>query len=155
MVAKTCKNPYPARIFARYKSIKKRAEAQGEKPFVFARKNKPKNSIIYNAFFRCKIRAKKPCFFTSKKHRKNAQKKSAFLRNKTVRDRTLFFVQKSVQKNVQKSRAKKTQKIKQKSRIVFRKNMLQKSPHFYLGKTYDFFDFTAMFLPLVFTALST
>ena len=109
MVAKTCKNPYPARIFARYKSIKKkRAEAQGEKPFVFARKNKPKNSIIYNAFFRCKIRAKKALFFTSKKHQKNAQKNPHFLRNKTVRDRTLFFVQKSVWKNVQKSRAKKT-----------------------------------------------
>lgn len=105
-VAKTCKNPYPARIFARYKSIKKRAEAQGEKPFVFARKNKPKNSIIYNAFFGVKSAQKSLVFYIKKASEKRAKKSAFFTQENRSGSHIVFCAKKRAEKRAEKSRKK-------------------------------------------------
>ena len=135
MVAKTCKNPYPARIFARYKSIKKRAEAQGEKPFVFVRKNKPKNSIIYNAFFRCKIRAKKALFFYIKKaSEKRAKKIRIFYARKPFGIAHCFLYKKACRKTCRKIVQKRRKKSSKNPALFFAKICCKKVRIFISGK---------------------
>jgi hypothetical protein len=82
------------------------------------------------------------------------QKIAFFTQENRSGSHIVFCAKKRVKKRAEKSRKK---DVKNQAKIphCFSQKHAEKSPHFYLGKTYDFFDFTAMFLPLVFTALST